>query len=184
MKTKTFFVELVFNNEGKNPFKGGRYLGGIISAKTKEEAAQIVLDHYAPYYTAGDAGNYHIQCNWEVNIPTREIIEKHWKKAMDAQIPMAVRAPNVEGTVLGYRYFPAEENKKEVMANWDNCHCNWANPAVHYDIDRGGYSVSIHNYMCMPNELTFFKGVTRETYKKALKFVRDNTFKGTHFRKF
>ena len=46
-----------------------------------------------------------------------------------------------------------------------------------------GYSVSIHNYMCMPSELMFFKGVTRKTYLKARQFVKDNTFKGTHFRK-
>jgi len=183
MKTKTFFVELVFNNEGKNPFKS-RYLGGIISANDKDEAEMIVLRHYIKHYTGGDKGEYHVQCNWPVSIPTREIIEKHWKKASEAQIPMAVRAPDSEGTVLGHRYFQADETKKEVMLNWDYCHCNWAEPCVHYNIDRGGYSVSIHNYMCMPNELVFFKGVTRETYKKALKFVRDNTFKGTHFRKF
>jgi hypothetical protein len=89
---------------------------------------------------------------------------------------------NWGGTTAGYRYFQPEKIKKEVMANWDNCHCEWASPCVHYDIDHSGYSVSIHNYMCIPNELMFFKGVTRNTYLKAKKFVKDNTFKGNYFR--
>jgi hypothetical protein len=177
---KTFFVELVFNNKGRNPFES-LYLGGIISANDKEDAEMIVLRHYIKYYTGGDKGEYHVQCNWEVKIPTREIIEAHWRKASGAQMPMGVH--DSEGHTIGYRYHQAEKTKKEVMANWDYCHCNWANPTVHYDIDRVGYSVSIHNYMCMPCELMFFKGVTRNTYLKARKFVKDNTFKGTHFRK-
>jgi hypothetical protein len=180
---KTFFVELVLNNEGRNPFKS-HYLGGVITAQDQEEAEMIVLRHFIKYYTGGDKGEYHVQCNWEVNIPTREIIEAHWKKASGAQMPIAVRANDNKGTVIGHRYFQTETTKKEVMANWDYCHCNWGNPSVHYDIDRGGYSVLIHNYMCMPNELIFFKGVTRNTYLRAKKFVKDNTFKGTHFRKY
>lgn len=179
---KTFFVELVFNNVNKNPFES-KYLGGIISAKDKDEAEMIVLRHYLPYYTGGDRGEFYVQCNWEVKIPTREVIEDHWKKASNA----TAQVPDMydrEGHTIGYRYFRPETTKKEVLGNWDYCHCDWANPSVHYDISRGGYSVMIHNYMCTPSELVFFKGLTRNTYLKAKKFVKDNTFKGTYFRKY
>lgn len=178
---KTFFVELVFNNADRF-INHNRYLGGIISAKTKEDAAQTVLDHYRQYYTAGDKGTYKIQCNWEVKCPTREIIEAHWKKTSNSQMPMAVH--DNEGIIIGYRYFNPDKTKKEVMANWDNCHCNWSDPCIYFEPAKSGYVVAIHNYMSMPSELMFFKGITRNTYLKAKKFVKDNTFKGTHFRKF
>ena len=177
---KTFFIELVFNNTGKT-MAGTCYPGGIITANDQQEAEQICKDHYRPYYTGGDNGRFYVQCSWQVHIPTREIIEKHWKKASGAQMPMAVREPNVDGKVIGYRYFQSDKTKKEVLQNWDAGHCDWRSPAVYFDPEKNGYVVAIHNYMCMPNELQFFPGVTAQVFKKAKQFVKDNTFHGIHF---
>ena len=70
------------------------------------------------------------------------------------------------------------------MKSWDVCNMCWANPVIHWDMGKGGYSVMIHGYMTMPTELVFFKGHTHEVYEKAKKFVKDNTFKDTYFTKF
>lgn len=176
---KTYFIEIVFNNIDKtaNHYK---FPAGIVAAKSLEEAEKIVMGHYIPYYTAGDNGIFKVQCAWEVKIPTREIIEKHWKKASGSQMPMSVRDNG--GTIIGYRYFQPDKTKKDVMENWDLCHCNWATPVVYFDPKKSGYVAVIHNYMCMPNELMFFKGNTAAVYNKAKQWVKDNTFKGNHFR--
>jgi hypothetical protein len=176
---KTYFIEIVFNNVDQTA-RYCRFPGGIVAAKSLEEAKQIVLDHYKPYYTAGDKGTFKVQCAWEVSVPTREIIEKHWKKASGAQMTMDVR--DNSGTVIGYRYYHPDKTKKDVMENWDFCHCNWASPVVYFDPKKSGYVVAIHNFMCMPNELMLFKGNTATVYKKAKQWVKDNTFKGNHFR--
>ena len=178
---KTYFVELVFNNEDKF-INHNKYLGGVISAKTKEEAAQIVLDHYAPYYTAGENGTYKIQCNWEVKIPTREIFESHWKKASMSELSIPINAPGYEINTIGYRRFRPDKTKKEVMRNWNYCNCTWSDPCVYFEPTKSGYVVAIQHYMSMPVELILFKGLSRNTYLKAKQFVKDNTFKGTHFR--
>ena len=180
---KTFFVELVFNNVDKF-VSHNRYLGGIISAKTNDVAAQIVLDHYKSYYTASDNGTYKIQCNWEVKCPTREIIEAHWEKASMSELSLPINASGYEFKTIGYRYFRPDKTKKEVIHNWDYCHITWADPCVYFEPKKGGYVVAIQSYMSMPAELVFFKGLTRNTYLKAKKFVKDNTFKSTHFRKY
>lgn len=177
---KTFFVEIVFNNKDK--FIGhNRYLRAVVTAKDKVEAETKVVAHYKHLYTAGDAGVFKVQCNWQVKIPTREIIEKHWRAATQAQGSMPVYAPSTKMEIIGHREFQLDETKKDVMANWDYCNSGWAEPPVHYDISRGGYVISIHNYMALPSPLFFFKGVTRETFKKATKWVRDNTFQGDYY---
>jgi hypothetical protein len=178
---KTFFVELVFNNKDKF-IDHNRYLGGIVSAEDEDKAEMIVMKHYLPYYTGGDKGTFHVQCNWEVKIPTREIIEAHWKKASMSELAIPINAPGYEIKTIGYRYFRPDTTKKEVMRNWDYCHITWSNPCVYFDPKKDGYVVAIQSYMSMPVELVFFKGLTRNTYMKAKKFVKDNTFKGTHFR--
>ena len=175
---KTFFVEIVYNNTDKTS-NGMKFLRAVVSAKDKETAGQKVLIHFQPYYTAGDKGEFRIQCNWEVKIPTREIYITHWKNASRSLMPMAVN--DQEGKTIGYRYFQPDTRKKEVIHSWDICNINWANPAVYFDPNKGGYIVAIHGYMCMPSEFMFFKGVTAETYKKAKQWVKENTFKGNYY---
>lgn len=177
---KIFFVEIVFNNESKF-HNETRYLKGYVKAKDKTEAEQLALDHFRPYYTGGENGQFYVQCNWEVKVPIREIVEKHWKKASksEASIPTG---PTFESRERHY-FFP-DTTKKDVMESWDLCHISWANPVIHYDQGRGGYSIMIHSHMCMPAELVFFKGTTKRAYYKARKFVKDNTLKDTYFRAF
>jgi hypothetical protein len=177
---KTFFVEIVFNNKDKF-INHNRYLRGIVTAKDKAEAETKVVNHFKHLYTAGDAGVFEVQCNWQVKIPTREIIEAHWRAATRAQGSIPINAPGYEIKTIGYRHFQLDSTKKEVMASWDYCNIDWAEPTVHYDISKGGYVVSMQSYMAMPSPFVFFKGVTRETYKKALKFVKDNTFQGDYY---
>jgi hypothetical protein len=173
---KTYFIEISFNNENKF-VNYNRYLRGIVSAKSKEEAEQKVVDHFKPYYTAGENGIFKVQCNWIVNIPSRDIIEKHWRNATRSMGVIHYDEGNK-------RTFQLEKTKKEVLENWDYCNCNWNEPTVYYEPRKGGYVASIHNYMAMPSEFMFFKGTTNEVYKKAKKWVRDNTFKGEYYSKY
>jgi len=176
---KTYFVEIAFNNENKY-IDYYKFLRGIVSAKSKEEAEQKVVDHFKPYYTAGENGVFKVQCNWIVNIPTREIIEKHWRAAT-----RSMGVIHYDGRDISKKWaFQLEKTKKEVLENWDYGNCNWDEPAVYYEPRKGGYAVAIHNYMAMPSELKFFKGTTHAVYKKAKKWVRDNTFKGEYYTKF
>lgn len=180
---KTFFVEIAFNNKDKfiNHY---RFLRGIVTAHDKAQAEQMVTDHFRPYYTAGDTGVFKVQCNWEVNIPTREIIEKRWKAATRSMGTIPINAPGYEMNIIGHRQFQLEETKEEVLANWDYCNCSWADPVVHYEPTKGGYVVSIHNYMALPSEFMFFKGTTNAVYRKALKWVKENTFAGDYYTTF
>lgn len=151
-------------------------------AHDKDHATQKALEHYQPYYTGGDRGEFYVQCCWRVDVPTRELIEKHWKSAARSMCPMGVT--DQEGKNIGYRYYQADKNKKEALETWDCCNSNWESPAVYYEPKKGGYIVAIHNHMCMSSEFMLFKGATTEVYKKAKKFVKDNTFKGDYFGKF
>lgn len=180
---KTFFVEIVYNNVDKF-INHNTYLRCIVSAKDKAEAEKKAIDHYSPYYTAGDAGTFKVQCNWVVNVPTREIIERHWKAASNSKGSIPINAPGYEIKTIGYRYFKMDKTKKEVLDNWDGCHSAWANPAVYFEPSKGGYVVAIHNYMAMPCPFVFFKGVTAERYKQAKQFVKDNTFRGDYYAPF
>lgn len=173
---KTYFVQVVFNNEGKT-MKGTRYLSAIVAAKSKEHAEQKILDHYRQYYTAGDAGRFYVQCNWAVHVPTRAIIEKHWKLATNAVAPMEVGSFEAPRT----HYFNPDVTKKDVMTTWDVCNASWASPAVHYNPSRGGYEVMLHQYMCMPSPFVFFKGGSKAAYDKARQFVKNNTFHGDYY---
>lgn len=177
---KTFFVEIVFNNESQF-MKGTRYLRCVVSARDKEEAEYKALVHYNPYYTGGDRGRFYVQCNWQVKVPTREIIEKHWKLASRSN---AVMESSGEFGVSKPYYFQADKTKREVMETWDCCNTGWASPAVYYEPQKGGYVVALHNHMCVPSEFMFFKGNTAETFKKAKQFVKDNTFRGDYYAKF
>ncbi len=180
---KTYFVEIVFNNENKFAFHGTRYLRCIVTAHDNDEAAYKALVHYNSYYTGGDRGQFYVQCNWVVDVPTREIIEMHWKNAMRSVFPMAVNDPR-SGKTIGYDYHQLDKNKAAVLETWDCCNSNWAYPSVYYEPKKGGYVVALHNHMSMPSEFMFFKGNTAETYKKAKKFVKDNTFKGDYYKEF
>jgi hypothetical protein len=175
---KTYFVEIVCNNKGKT-HEGTHFLRAVIKAKNKEEAGTVALIHFQPHYTAGENGVYKIQCNWEVSVPTREIIEKHWKKASLTDMPIAVH--DNEGKTIGHRYFKPDTTKEKVMRNWDIINYNWSNPVVYFEPLKGGYVVAVQCYMCMPCELRFFKGLTAETYKKAKQWVKDNTLKENYF---
>lgn len=179
---KTFFIEIVLNNVNKK-FKGNKFLRAIISAKDNDEAGEIALKYYQPHYTGGDTGEFYIQCNWEVHIPTREIIEKLWENASKSEGSIPVTAGESMETI-GYRKFQLDETKKDVLDNWDYCNCSWADPVVYYEPKKGGYVVALHNYMSTPFEFYFFKGVTKEIYDKAMKWVEDNTFHGDYYKPF
>lgn len=176
---KMYFVQIVYNNENKFAV-GCRFLSAYVMAKDKVEAEQIILNHYRQYYTGGDNGRFYVQCNWRINIPLRALIEKHWKKASMSRA--GISDGNIEDP--HYHYFRPSTSKKEVMADWDRCHISWADPVIHWDMSRGGYSVMIHSHMTMPTELVFFKGTTRAIYDKAKKFVKDNTLRQNYFTPF
>lgn len=176
---KTYFVEIVFNNEDKYINKC-QFLRCYVQAKDKEQASQKALDHYRPHYTAGDKGEFKVQCCWVVNVPTREIFEKYWKVVTNSYFPAPVTAGDFE--VIGYRKSYLDETKKDVMSTWDACNAEWASPAVHYEPTKGGYMVQIHNYMNMPADFKFFKGSSKAVHDKAKKWVKENTFKGEYFR--
>jgi hypothetical protein len=169
---KTYFVQLVFNN--KDLFVNhNRYLSAILQAKSKEHAEQKIKDHYKQYYTAGDNGYFHVQCNWRIDIPTREIIEKHWRKASGST--------GVLRSGKDLHEFQIDKTKKDVLQTWDCCNSAWASPAVHYSPEHNGYMVSLHNHMAMPSTFMLFKGSTKAVYDKAKKFVKDNTFKDDYY---
>lgn len=174
-----YFCEIVYNNNHKL-ITGCRYLRAYVMAKDKAEAEKIILDHYKPYYTGGDNGQFYVQCNWRVDVPLRTVVEKHWKKASmsTASIPDG----NIEDP--HYHYFRPDTTKKKVMDSWDRCDITWADPKIYWDMNRGGYSVMIHSYMTRPTELVFFKGHTKATYNKAVKFVKDNTLRENYFKPF
>ncbi len=174
---KTYFVQLVFNNLDKFANRN-RYLSAIVLAKSKEHAEQKIKDHYSQYYTAGDKGQYRVQCNWRIDVPTREIIEKHWKKASGS---MAVMNTSGDFDRTEHRYFQVDKTKKEVLSTWDCCNCAWASPKVHFSPKHGGYVVSLHNHMTMPSVFMVFKGSTKAVYDKAKKFIKDNTLKTDYY---
>lgn len=176
---KMYFIQIVYNNENKY-FGGCRFLSCYVIAKSKEKAEQIALDHYRPYYTGGENGQFYVQCNRRINVPLREIVEKYWKKV--SKSTASIPDGNIEDP--HYHYFCPDKTKKDVMKSWDLCHISWADPVIHWDMGRGGYSVMVHSYMTKPTELIFFKGSTKNTYDKAKKFVKENTLKENYFTNF
>jgi len=92
---KTYFVEIVYQNEGKK-FRGSQYLRCNIQAHDKDHAKQKALEHYVADYTGGDKGEFYVQCCWFEEVPTREILEKHWEAATKSYFPSGVRDNDME----------------------------------------------------------------------------------------
>lgn len=173
---KTYFIEIV-SNPHPTHIPGSIFLGGIVAAKSLNQAKDIVLHHYTDRRIEG--GQFQIQCAWEVLIPTREIIEKHWRKYLRSY--SIISDKDSDGNVYRVHTFEPMKTKKEVLDDWDRANISWDD--VFYDPSRRGYSVTVQGYMQMPCEIAFFKGTTAEIYKKAKQFVKDNTFTGKMFTK-
>lgn len=174
---KTYFIELVFNNESKK-YKGTMFLRGIIYAKNLDAAKEKFIKQYESCYTGGDEGEFKIQCAWEVKIPTREFAEKYWKAICFSVAPMRVGTSDHDA---GYDYVTIFKTKKDIIDLWRVCNVRWASVPVAYNPKYGGYTVSVHNYMMMEHVVKVFKGSTKTAYDKAIKFVKENTFKGDYY---
>lgn len=173
---KTYFIEIV-SNPHPTHIPGSTFLGGIVAAKSLDQAKDMVLDHYTDRRTEG--GRFNIQCAWKVSIPTRELIEKCWRKYLRSYSQIFSHDSNFN--VIGVHTFEPMKTKKEVLDDWDRANISWDD--VFYDPSRRGYSVTVQGYMQMPCEIAFFRGTTAETYRKAKQFVKDNTFTGKMFTK-
>lgn len=171
---KTFFIEIC-SNPHPTYIPGSTFLGGIVAAKDLDRAKEIVTEYYSGRRVEG--GRFQVQCAWKVSVPTREIIEKHWRKYLRSFARIFDR--DADGNPYRMREFEVNKTKKDVMDDWDRANISWDD--VVYVPQRRGYSVTVQGYMCMPCELSFFKGVTKTAYDKAKKFVKDNTFKGQMF---
>lgn len=80
MDKKTFFIEIVLNNESANSFKGTQFLRGVVYAKDVDEAKQRALEYYKPLHTGGEDSVFKVQCAWESYVPTKKIISKMWEE--------------------------------------------------------------------------------------------------------
>lgn len=173
---QTFFIEIV-NNPHPDYIPGSTYLGAIVSAKNLEVAKEKALNHYSVVKHEG--GRFVIQCAWKYSIPTRELIDKRWRKYLSSTCLMSDK--DNEGNTIRVKSYQPWKSKKDVMEDWDRGNISWDD--VFYVPSRGGYSVTVQGYMQMPCEIAFFKGKKEETYQKAKQFVKDNTFKGDYYTK-
>ena len=177
---ETYFVEIVFNNEDKFANKC-RFLRCMVQAENKEESERKALDHYRHLYTAGDKGEFRVQCNWVVNVPKREVFAEHWEQITGSYFPKAVHGNDISD-VIGYRKVHLDETKEDVLSTWDACNAEWAADPVYYCPRRQAYIVQIHNHMNMPHDLIEFEGHTKEVYDVAMQWVKENTFHGDYYR--
>jgi len=158
---KTYFVEIVMNNLGEMA-SNTRFLRCNIQAHNPDMATNKALSHYVHYYTGGDKGRFYVQCCWEVDVPKRELFEKHWR------------------TII--KNSAIDESKADALLTWDVCNAGWSNPIIHYEPTKGGYMIQLHNHMEMAYDFKLFKGHTKAVYDKAVKWVKANTFRGDHYR--
>lgn len=173
---KTFFIEIAANPHSSTLIPGTIYLSGVVSAKDVEQAKEIVCDYYKLFNIEG--GKFKVQCAWRHDMPTRELIEIRWRKYLRSTCVRFDK--DSEGNTIRAHSWHSNKNKKDVMETYDLLNVTWDD--VFYDPLRRGYSVTVQGYMEMPCEIAFFKGGTKEVYKKAKQFVKDNTFKGEVYR--
>lgn len=177
---KTYFVEIIYNKDDQYINKS-RYLRCYVQADSPEDAKKQATDHYAPICPVSENGVFKVQCCWVVNVPKREVFEQHWETITGSYFPEGVR--DNDGIVIGYNKVPLDETLEDVLDTWDACNAEWASNPVYYNPQKQAYVVQIHNYMNMPHDLIEFEGHTKEVYDAALKWVEENTFHGTYFRK-
>ena len=177
---QTFFIEIVMNNEGKT-FKGDKFLRGLVVANSVEEAKEEALNHFKPLYTAGDKGEFKVQCAWAQRVPTKKVLLECRENVFKMTMPMAVRDKN--GEILGYRHpkFFDDKKLKDIEHLWSIGNFTWDD--VYYDNKLGCYVVTINPYMCDSFIVKTFEGKTKETYEEALAWVEKNTLKKTHYHK-
>lgn len=118
---KTYFIEIVSNPDA-NLAIGSKFLAGVVSAPNKEVASLLVMDHYrGDYYHEG--GQYRVQCLWEINMPTREIISKHWHKLLKSYAEIYDHDSN--WNVIGVHRFETNKTKRDVLNDYDRLNIIW-----------------------------------------------------------
>lgn len=178
----TYFVEIVCSKT--KYLNHSQYLRAIIVANSQDEAKEIALNHYRPYYDnleKEEGSRFNVQCCWLKRVPTLKVVKELINELGKITMPIPVRAGS--GETIGHRHpklYDKNDNiKKEIIDGWKRINYQWSD--VYYEPSVGGYVVTINPYMCDDITVKVFEGKTESIYNEACKWVEKNTMQRNYF---